>query len=76
MSWVERLRTFLAGGTPPEPLAPRHERREAGRERHHATGEPDWSEQDRHVGGIGAREVQDIGPGLPGASSSHRVIDD
>ena len=28
-------------------LAPRHERREAGRERHHETGEPAWEESDR-----------------------------
>jgi hypothetical protein len=27
--------------------APRHERREAGRERHRETGEPAWEESDR-----------------------------
>jgi hypothetical protein len=30
----------------PEP-ASRHDRREAGRERHHETGEPAWEESDR-----------------------------
>ena len=40
----------LLGGAPldaeAEP-APRHERREAGRDRHHETGEPAWEEDDR-----------------------------
>ena len=40
----------LLGGAPldaeAEP-APRHERREAGRDRHHETGEPAWEESDR-----------------------------
>ena len=38
-----------SGETPRESdePAPRHDRREAGRERHHATGEPAWEESDR-----------------------------
>jgi hypothetical protein len=77
MSWIERLRTFFAGSSEPvEPLPPRRERREAARERHHETGEPAWSEPDRHEGPEGEREVQDIAPGLFGEGASHRVIDD
>lgn|GEM_PF-1233007 len=32
---------------PADEPAPRHERREAGRERHHETGEPAWEADDR-----------------------------
>lgn len=76
MSVLARIREFFAGSTPAEPLPPRHERREAGRERHHESGEPAWSADDRHLGGEGRREVQDVTPGTPGAGGSHRVIED
>jgi hypothetical protein len=49
MSVVDRIRRALSGAADPadtEPL-PRHERREAGRERHQETGEPAWEEEDR-----------------------------
>ena len=76
MSLLDRLRRLFTGWSPPaEPLPPRHERREAGRERHHESGEPPWTSDDR-VAGEGHREVQDVTPGTPGAGSSHRVVGD
>ena len=54
MSILSKL-SGLFGGSP-SPAAPerdaaepasRHDRREAGRERHHETGEPAWEESDR-----------------------------
>jgi hypothetical protein len=49
MSLIARIKRALSGAADPadpEP-PPRHERREAGRERHHETGEPAWEEDDR-----------------------------
>ena len=49
MSLRSTIKRLLAR-TPADPAeepAPRHERREAGRERHHETGEPAWEESDR-----------------------------
>jgi hypothetical protein len=49
MSLLSRIKQALTGapdGSAPEPL-PRHERREAGRERHQDTGEPAWRKEDR-----------------------------
>lgn len=53
MSLLSRIRRALSGGAgdeshehPDEP-ASRHDRREAGRERHHETGEPAWESSDR-----------------------------
>lgn len=49
MSLLNRIKNALAGkpaADGPEPLS-RHERREAGRERHHETGGPAWEESDR-----------------------------
>ncbi|MEP6639755.1 MAG: hypothetical protein ABJC39_10440 [Chloroflexota bacterium] len=53
MSLLSRIRRALSGtpeGSPhtsgDEP-ASRHDRREAGRERHHQTGEPAWEADDR-----------------------------
>jgi hypothetical protein len=49
MSLLARIKRALSGaaaGSDPE-AAPRHERREAGRERNHETGEPAWEEGDR-----------------------------
>ena len=45
-SWIRRLFAGTHNDSEAEP-APRHERREAGRERHHETGEPAWEESDR-----------------------------
>jgi hypothetical protein len=49
MSLLTRIKRALSGAaadSEPDP-APRHERREAGRERNHETGEPAWEESDR-----------------------------
>ena len=49
MSVLSRIKGILTGA--PDASAaeppPRHERREAGRERHQETGEPAWEEKDR-----------------------------
>ncbi|MGH2511369.1 MAG: hypothetical protein ACRDGQ_01640, partial [Candidatus Limnocylindrales bacterium] len=47
-SWIRRVLGIVdpADRSDPEP-APRHERREAGRERHHETGQPAWEKSDR-----------------------------
>jgi hypothetical protein len=53
MSVIARLRTILTGRPVVEPTAAddenasRHDRREAGRERHQQTGEPAWDAVDR-----------------------------
>jgi hypothetical protein len=53
MSMLARLRAMLMGRPAVEPTvaaedqAPRHDRREAGRERHRETGEPAWDAADR-----------------------------
>ncbi len=45
-SWLARAFLGAPGGSEGEP-APRHERREAGRQRHQDTGEPAWEARDR-----------------------------
>jgi hypothetical protein len=45
-SWIKRAFSGTSDAPAAEP-APRRERREAGRERHHETGEPAWEESDR-----------------------------
>ena len=45
-SIIKRVLARTQDDSEAEP-APRHERREAGRERHHETGEPAWEESDR-----------------------------
>jgi hypothetical protein len=53
MSVIARLRAILTGRPVVEPTAAddehasRHDRREAGRERHQETGEPAWDAVDR-----------------------------
>jgi hypothetical protein len=53
MSMLSRLRAILTGQPTVETTdadqdhASRHDRREAGRERHHETGEPAWDAIDR-----------------------------
>ena len=46
LSWIKRILTGVPDASAAEP-PPRHERREAGRERHQETGEPAWEERDR-----------------------------
>jgi hypothetical protein len=54
MSILSRITRLFTGSPPPaesqgdaEQPASRHDRREAGRERHHETGEPAWESSDR-----------------------------
>ncbi len=58
MSLLARIkRAVLGAAAASEPgPAPRHERREAGRERNHETGEPAWEESDRVDEPPGARK--------------------
>jgi hypothetical protein len=71
MSILDSIKQALTGAaarSDPEP-APRHERREAGRERHHETGEPAWEESDRidEPPGAGKRNP-DAAPEILGGS--------
>jgi len=71
MSVLDRIKQALSGAaaaSEPEP-APRHERREAGRERKHETGEPAWEESDRvdEPSGAGKRNP-DAAPEILGGS--------
>ena len=71
MSLMDRIKRALSGAPDPavaEP-APRHERREAGRERHHETGEPAWEASDRvdEPAGAGKRDP-DAAPEILGGS--------
>ena len=54
MSILSKITRLFGGSRPPEEAArdaeepaSRHDRREAGRERHHKTGEPAWEKSDR-----------------------------
>ncbi len=48
MSLIDTIKRVLGGTASAAPeLAPRHERREEGRERHRETGEPAWDDTDR-----------------------------
>ena len=69
----KRLRSLLSARAPAAPLASRHDRREAARERHHETGEPAWTERDRHPGPDGEHLVADVAPGTPGHFGSVRT---
>jgi hypothetical protein len=72
----DRLRAFISGRTS-MPLASRHERRAAARRRHRETGEPLWTDEDRHLGPDGERWVADVAPGTPGHFGSvHTTKDD
>ena len=73
MSVVSRVKRWFTGSpesddaTPAsEPHASRHERREAGRERHHRTGEPAWEAQDRVGQPGGAATNPDAAPEILG----------
>jgi hypothetical protein len=77
MSRWSRLHDLLSGrSSAGEPLRTRHERREAARQRHHETGEPLWTESDRHVGSSGEHPVADVAPGTPGHYGSVRTARD
>jgi hypothetical protein len=54
MSILSKITGLFSGSQPPEEAvrnaeepASRHDRREAGRERHHKSGEPAWEKSDR-----------------------------
>ena len=71
MSLLGRIKRALSGAADPadpEP-DPRHERREAGRERHQETGEPAWEDSDRvdEPPGAGKRNP-DAAPEILGGS--------
>ncbi len=71
MSVASRIKRALLGIPDPadaEPV-PRHERREAGRDRHHETGEPAWEESDRLDEPAGAgRRNPDAAPEILGGN--------
>jgi len=75
MSLLSRILGVLSGTPPTEPTAAdrahgdRHDRREAGRERHHETGEPAWNAVDRldEPPGTG-RKDPDAAPEILGGS--------
>jgi hypothetical protein len=46
LSWIKRTLTGEPDVSAAEP-PPRHERRQAGRERHRETGEPAWEKSDQ-----------------------------
>jgi hypothetical protein len=71
MSLLSRIKRALleaAAASEPDP-APRHERRDAGRERNHETGEPAWEQSDRvdEPAGAGKRNP-DAAPEILGGS--------
>ncbi|HLY14422.1 MAG TPA: hypothetical protein VKR24_08725 [Candidatus Limnocylindrales bacterium] len=71
MSLLDTIKRALLGAaaaSEPDP-APRHERREAGRERNHETGEPAWEDSDRvdEPPGAGRRDP-DTAPEILGGS--------
>ncbi|HEY4190191.1 MAG TPA: hypothetical protein VGM28_07205 [Candidatus Limnocylindrales bacterium] len=56
------------GKKPAEPHASRHDRREAGRKRHHTTGEPAWEASDKVDEGAGPMKNPDAAPEILGGS--------
>jgi hypothetical protein len=77
MTHWARLRDLLSRRPSVDPpLVDRHGRREAARRRHQETGEPLWTEEDRHPGPDGERWVADVTPGTPGHFGSMRTTRD
>ena len=71
MSILDRIRRALfgAGANSAAEPASRHDRREAGRERHRETGEPAWEESDRIEEPPGAgKKDPDAAPEILGGS--------
>ena len=65
MSILSKITGLFSGSEAPAPShrdavepASRHDRREAGRERHHKTGEPAWEKSDRldEPAGVGRKD--------------------
>jgi hypothetical protein len=75
MSLLSRVRRWFVGSPDaddakptPEPHASRHDRRAAGRERHHTTGEPAWEAKDRVDQGATDAKNPDAAPEILGGS--------
>ena len=73
MSLLSRVKDWLVGSPEPSDAKPhvearpsRHERREAGRQRHHETGEPAWEAGDKVGQGTGATKNPDAAPEILG----------
>jgi hypothetical protein len=74
-SILARLKAVFSGAPEHDPAPPehdpappsRHDRREAGRERHHETGEPAWEASDQ-VESPGAQSNPDAAPEILGGS--------
>ena len=70
MSFLDAIRRALCGGSSDaEEHASRHDRRVAGRERNHETGEPAWQESDRIEDPAGSgRKNPDAAPEILGGN--------
>ena len=73
MSIVARLKDWFVGAPGPEDTKPhteqrpsRHERRAAGRQRHHQTGKPAWESGDKVGQGTGHTKNPDAAPEILG----------
>lgn len=73
MSVLSKVKDWFVGSPEPEeprthgaPRASRHERREAGRRRHHKTGEPAWEAGDMVAQGKGPARNPDAAPEILG----------
>ena len=73
MSLLSKVKDWFVGSPEPEagkaqaePHASRHDRREAGRERHHKTGEPAWETSDKVGEGTGPTKNPDAAPEILG----------
>ncbi len=76
MALLDRLLALISGRTSSEPLATRRERREAARQHHRETGEPLWTDVNRHLGPAGEHMVADVAPGTPGHFGSAHTTKD
>jgi len=73
MSIFSRVKDWFVGAdepdsskAPAEQHPSRHERREAGRERHHKTGQPAWEASDKVGQGTGPTANPDAAPEILG----------
>jgi hypothetical protein len=73
MSILSRVKDWFVGSPEAEDPKPhaeqrpsRHERREAGRKRHHKTGEPAWESSDKVGQGEGSTKNPDAAPEILG----------
>lgn len=73
MSILSKVKDWFVGAPEPddtkrhaEQRPSRHERREAGRQRHHETGEPAWESSDKVGQGVGPTRNPDAAPEILG----------